>query len=603
MIKHSPVHFSLSSEIFRRGLVVLFSLLFITLIPDSGKSGAESLSTGTGVVPPSHAVVAPRLFFSDLTSGPGSGWEGSATKGAAVTVWGLGLGATRGRSHITVNKTRLTNDSDYAEWGGKGPARNLERISFWLNSAVAKGSGSITVTVNGKVSNSLPFTVRSGNIYFISPSGSNKNNGRYAASHGWRKGPWRDFYKANFQSNRRLADGDIVYLRSGTYTSIEDGGGFAMHVRNHSCSASLPCAIVGYPGEAMPVVDSRRTEIYQEFTDGNRTDYWTVAKIGFRNGAQALHTSGDGWRVVGCAFQNYKTDAHTGVIKPAASNNAKYLGLLFKDSGYDYFKHAIYPTCKSENSEDRAITNIEIGWVEIDNWIGNLGASRHLGGAALNFRDNSLINIISGLYIHDNYMHDSPSGQFFYNEEEADDVYIYNNLLVNINQKGVRTARYALHLEAVGGVRNFYVYNNTFYNSSSNTGGTAIIGARGHTRAEALVVSKNNIYYNTIPRTRYFYNNRSGDSVINSANDLFYGSDVPPGYRGSKYFKYTSSITRRDPFFKNPTDYDFRLRKGSPAIDSGAGGRDITDVVGADYLGVSRPRSGAYDIGAYEFNE
>jgi len=31
----------------------------------------------------------PVLFFSNLTDGPISGWEGSNTKGAAVSVWGL----------------------------------------------------------------------------------------------------------------------------------------------------------------------------------------------------------------------------------------------------------------------------------------------------------------------------------------------------------------------------------------------------------------------------------------------------------------------------------------------------------------------------------
>lgn len=45
----------------------------------------------------------PVLFFSDLDWGPNSGWEGSATKGAAITVWGKNFGATRGASYVTVN--------------------------------------------------------------------------------------------------------------------------------------------------------------------------------------------------------------------------------------------------------------------------------------------------------------------------------------------------------------------------------------------------------------------------------------------------------------------------------------------------------------------
>jgi len=553
---------------------------------------------------PAIANAAPKLFFTDIVSGPKTGWEGSTAKGAAVTVWGLGFGATRSSSYITVNGTQLSAAADYAEWGAVGPARGLERITFWLNSSMADGPGSITVTVNGVVSNGLPFTIRAGNIYFISPSGSNSNDGRYATAQGGGQGPWLDFYKANFQSNTILANGDIVYLRSGTYTSTEQAS-FAMHIYDHSCTAAFPCAIVGYPGDALPVVDSPGTEMYQEFFGGYRTDYWTVAKIRFQNGGDAIHTSGDGWRIIGCAFEGYKDDAWTGVVKPVASNNARYLGLLFRDSGFDYYKHAIYPTCKSGSSEDRAITYLEIGWTEIDNWIGNLGAANHLGGAALNFRDNSLINTISGLYIHDNYMHDSPSGQFFYNEEEADDIYIYNNLIVNTNQVGTASAKYALHLEAVGGVRNFYIYNNTFYNSSSSAGGTSILAARGHTGGQALVSSQNNIYFNTDGQASYLYSNHAGGSVIYSVNDLFFGAGTPEMYPGDPDFNYTSTITGLDPLFVNPAAYDFQLQAGSPAIDSGVS--SVGSVVSSDYYGEGRPMDGdgsntaEFDIGGVEY--
>ncbi len=577
---------------------LFFVLFFAALVAASSLAGAEEASS-----PPAAGAAGgpggPRLFFSDLTSGPNHGWEGSGARGAAVTVWGLGLGAERGSSYVTVNGARLLSDSDYAEWGAAGPARGLERITFWVSSRAAAGPGGITVTVGGRTSNALPFTVRPGRIYFIAPDGSNSRDGRRARRRGLRKGPWADFFMANFDSNRRLADGDIVYLRAGTYRSAESGG-FAMHVRNRSCSAARPCAIVGYPGDAMPVVDSPGTEIYQEFSHGNRTDYWTVAKIRFRTGAQAMHTSGDGWRVVGCVFENYKADAHTGVIKPAASDNAKYLGLLFKDSGYDYYKHAIYPTCRSESSEDRPITHMEIGWIEIDNWIGDLGSGRHLGGAALNFRDNSLTNIISGVYIHDSYMHDSPSGQFFYNEEQADDIHIYNNVISGTNQEGVRSARYTLHLEAVGGVRRFYVYNNTFYNNSSGRGGTTVIAARGHASAKAVVYSSNNIYYNTDPSAPYFYNNRSGGSVIFSMNDLFYGAGRPEGFSRGKYFRYASAVIGEDPLFIDAGAGDFRLRDKSPAIDRGTAAGGLNGVVRSDFAGTPRPQGAGYDMGAYE---
>lgn len=122
-----------------------------------------------------NGTAGPVLFFSDLTDGPTSGWEGSATKGAAVSIWGNNFGTTRGTSYITVCGQQLTSASDYAEWAvvntlspGQDPnddlayqsARGLERITFWLNSNMQTGPGTITVTTADGASQSIPFYCR-----------------------------------------------------------------------------------------------------------------------------------------------------------------------------------------------------------------------------------------------------------------------------------------------------------------------------------------------------------------------------------------------------------------------------------------------------------
>src|SRR5690349_9067797 len=48
----------------------------------------------------SSATQAPRIFFSDLESGPNTG--GQNNRGVFVTIWGKGFGAERGRSMVTV---------------------------------------------------------------------------------------------------------------------------------------------------------------------------------------------------------------------------------------------------------------------------------------------------------------------------------------------------------------------------------------------------------------------------------------------------------------------------------------------------------------------
>src|SRR5262245_8068467 len=152
-----------------------------------------------GLTVPLATAASPVLYFSDLTWGPRTGFEGSAQRGAAVTVWGANLGSTRDSSYITVNGARLTADTDYAEWGFIGPARGLQRITFWLNSGCSDGPGSIIVTVNGLDSNALPFTVSAGTIYFVATDGDNGNDGRYANFRGAGSGPFRDIYKFGFQ--------------------------------------------------------------------------------------------------------------------------------------------------------------------------------------------------------------------------------------------------------------------------------------------------------------------------------------------------------------------------------------------------------------------
>src|SRR3989339_1239221 len=118
----------------------------------------------------SFASGEPVVLFSDLSDGTVSGWEGSATKGAAVSIWGRNFGAERGSSYVTVGGVNLTSDSDYAEWcivnttgnydTGYNSAQGFERITFWLNSSMALGITSISVTTPDGTSETIPFYTR-----------------------------------------------------------------------------------------------------------------------------------------------------------------------------------------------------------------------------------------------------------------------------------------------------------------------------------------------------------------------------------------------------------------------------------------------------------
>lgn len=107
-----------------------------------------------------------------------------------MTILGTRFGVNRGNCMVTIGGQQADN---YPVW-------TENKITFQLgNSAVM---GNIVVTLRGLgASNGLPFTVRTGNIYFVSPTGSHSANGSYTA-------PWKTILHAGNAINA----GDIVYV-------------------------------------------------------------------------------------------------------------------------------------------------------------------------------------------------------------------------------------------------------------------------------------------------------------------------------------------------------------------------------------------------------
>ena len=91
----------------------------------------------------SAQAAPPRIFFSDLESGPNTG--GQNNNGVWVTIWGKGFGATQGTSTVTVGGGAVAN---YPLWSdGKiifqlGRSRNnrkhrCERAGYWRQQRLA----------------------------------------------------------------------------------------------------------------------------------------------------------------------------------------------------------------------------------------------------------------------------------------------------------------------------------------------------------------------------------------------------------------------------------------------------------------------------------
>jgi hypothetical protein len=123
-------------------------------------------------------------------------------------------------------------------------SHRMQEIAVSIPTSEA-GIGSLYVIVNGIVSNTLPFTVRSGNIYFVHPSGSNTNNCSWSAPCEFIDGGHSSPGHANALANGRLAAGDTVHSRGVTEPGACGGGNCSrLFVRGVDGTKASPVSFV-----------------------------------------------------------------------------------------------------------------------------------------------------------------------------------------------------------------------------------------------------------------------------------------------------------------------------------------------------------------------
>jgi len=545
--------------------------------PPQGRWGGYKLSAialllAIMALAPAAAAAPPALFFSDLDWGPKTGWEGSATKGAAVSIWGLNFGSTRGSSFVTVNGVQLTSASDYAEWGVTSSARGLQRITFWLNSNCDDGPGWISVNVGGQTSASIPFTVAPGKIYFVAPNGSNSNAGSSTAA------PWKDIAMFNPGKNPSGDGQYIVYVRDGTYTALDVDSAFVA-LRGPYGGPSSRKALVAFPGESplLNVTNASRGVIWNAtYSPYGRNNYFTYAKLHMNGGTMAFGLWGDFLRVVGNTMDAMQTNSWTGVVMVDGSQQVQILGNLFASCGYDSYKHNIYiKTHANYVSADKSVDQVTVGWNEFADPV---AGSDNRGGAIFVSRaSDSGSKFVDHVYIHSNYFHGG-NMEFIYTGDSTPhngDIWVYNNVFRD-NSNGAGGLFFAW------GTRNAYVYNNTFYGLSGE-GMMAVTST-------SQVFSKNNIFYST--GTPHLKLETYQGATFNSQNDLFYGAAAPSGAGIT-----LTGAKSGSPLFVSSSD--LHIQASSPAVSAGAS----VSPVEADFAGVYRPQGGGWDIGAYEYDQ
>jgi len=533
--------------------------------------------------------IPPRIFFSDLESGPNTG--GQNNRGVWVTIWGKGFGAERGSSTVTVGGGAA---AEYPIWTDT-------KITFQLGPSAK--TGAIIVNLKGKTRNSsgngIPFTVRPGKIYFVAVNGSDRRNGSFAL-------PWKSIVHAK----DRMSAGDVTYIKDGVaqtsedsftaYLSMDNGGG------NNSGKPGAQKALVAYPGARVTIGKAHGLGVDFGIRTPNiaaREDYWVISQLHIIGGRQAIDMSGTGWKIVGNDIECPGGGGQVGCVETSQSSGIRFYGNEVHNAGAgpvaQKFYHAVYFSTDSNH--------IDVGWNHIHDNFTCRAVQFHsspLCRPGCGARDETGRDQFD-LHVHDNLIHgDSCNGINFATVDPSKGaVEAYNNVIYHVgvadpkDDGGAFSCIYLAGITNTGraGTGTVEVFNNTLFdcgaNHSRNANGSR--GAFSVGGAGLTMRLRNNVVYQ-LPGELYLDGSKA--QIIGEKN-LWFGAGNGP--------EQTTGNINADPLFIDLGRFDFHLRAASPAQDAGAAVVPNNPfVVGTsramDKDGVMRPQGKAFDLGAYE---
>ena len=564
-------------------------------------------------------AATPKILFSDMTDAPVTGWEGSSSKGAAVSIYCRNIGTSRGSSYVTVGGVSLTHDSDYAEWGATTNPTvplGMQRITFFLNSGMKIGGSypntTISVTTSAGTSTTIPFHTRalgSNHIYIVHSQ----------TSPGW--------------ARQNLVAGDVCYFRAGTYNTEDDDT--ATHGWAHSgifdfCYGSpknfhdgeegKSITVTAYPGELVKfeaINQNTHPRSFARFIYTHITR-WTFSKFEI-NALQPIDFSDnvnppyDG-RQTHIRFINL--DITTPWIDNTNMDNYSYGdGMDFyvgDGSSYLYvlgcYVHDVAANYRGQPQADPAdgfrcyflylngygtVNNVDIGWNEFG-WNSSSRGLQFYG-----HRDTDKLN---NLHLHNNWVHDTTRQGIIFGGEGGDTnysfvdtVYIYNNIVNNTGSND--------DVLQMGGMwgngkygGTYYVYNNVFDGSNNDGVSTLHVGYE----LDHLYL-QNNIIIGVPGVHNYVEYFPSDDPIpanhVTADHNIYFGigSGKKPTWDNS-----TLSNTKPLLISDNPQSFqDYRLQDGSPAIHAGT--NNLQFSLTRDFM--AKGRGTPPDIGPFEYSD
>jgi len=502
----------------------------------------------------SSVLAAPAVFFSDLTSGPNIG--GQNNRGLFVTVIGKGFGASRDASTVTIGSGTADN---YPLWSDT-------KIVFQLGFNAQTGD-IVVHTVNGD-SNSTPFTVRDGRIFFVNAnSPNNPGSGTYLD-------PWR--------SPRSFMDcgqqpGDTCYIRNGSYLGPYGYGAkscVSYYKYTDQGAANNEIAWVGYPGEVAYFYSNGGS------VEGGcfdlRTPYVTIAGLrlhGYGNGIDIVRMLANYTRLVNCDIVGSETLCYG--YATTAGAHIKVLGNTFRDgTSREKQDHVVY--------FQSGTTDVEVAYNRIVN-------NDIAEGPIFSCNDNNAGETFDWT-IHHNYIdcwfNNTAAGRqgasrllCHYQCGSQTVSYLHNNIILNGDAPNWNDDRSHVIYLLAGSI---VAENNTFYGCTGNNNASALFAANS---GQNLTIKNNTIYNNS--NLAYV----GGSANVTFQNNCYYnGYGTAPSGTGN---------VAANPKFTDTATGDFHLDEQSPCI--GRGSNTVLPRCSTDFDGVVRSVD-AVDIGAFQFS-
>lgn len=553
----------------------------------------------------------PYIEDTDIVAGPRTGNSDTSfgqtanTNGAYVTCYGFfgGLSPEDALS-VTVNgATALVVDyGPCTTASGRSPATTYnthmqyEQITVQVPSTATTGLGSIIVTVNGVVSAAAPFTVQTGQIYFVATTGSDGAAGRFTT-------PWATVAHAL----DTMVSGDIVYVRNG----VTEAGyrGTPSTRTNYVAVLAYPLAVVEI-GSATQSSFESGPSYYMAF---GRLKLWGTGGDGGSGAGQAVNLATPS-RLVGCLIQAPNGTGAQGTVGTASSHDSSTFTVLcneFTNCGADP-TDTLYHTLYIAGLRNFGAANyVEGGPGPTRRIVGNYFHSNLGAWRAINIFNGQAPapNPITGHYVARNVIIDQQSDGILWGRGIVGQNWDIGNLIVRAGKhlgSGPSDSAHGWTL-APGWEDGFL--SPTFPDGSFSGAsviihgwGTTLVncGAAGTTSSGAIAMAA--IYRLWTPDmhgVNVYQTN--GQPYLTSTSEIpapnagqwsngnWFGAGIKPSF--------DVSALNVDPLFVNVAIDDYRLTALSTLRSAGA-----VSGAGIDLYGLTRPSAAAWDIGAYQFS-